>query len=138
MTLETEPPLDARNHRDVPSAPPFQMSVHESDDGVVMVVEGELDMSTAPSLRDALVDVSEGLEGNLILDVRLLTFIDSSGLTLFVAEHKKLRSLGHDLVIFAPTPRTRRLLEIAGLDEVLTVQPAHVEPVLAFEGHRAG
>jgi anti-sigma B factor antagonist len=124
MTLEIDPPIDARNLGDAPGAPPFQMSVHESDDGVVMVVEGELDMSTAPTLREALVDVTEGLAGNLILDVRLLTFIDSSGLTLFVAEHKKLRSLGHDLVIFAPTPRTRRLLEIAGLDELLTVRPS--------------
>jgi anti-anti-sigma factor len=124
MTLEIDPPIDARNLAESPSTPAFGMSVHESDDGVVMVVEGELDMSTAPTLREALVDVTEGLEGNLILDVRLLTFIDSSGLTLFVAEHKKLRALGHELVIFAPTPRTRRLLEIAGLDEVLTVQPS--------------
>jgi anti-sigma B factor antagonist len=124
MTLEIDPPVNVRDPAISPGRPPFDISVSKSDDGVVMVVGGELDMSTAPTLRAALVEVIEGLEGDLILDVGLLTFIDSSGLTLLVAEHKKLRSLGHELVIFAPTQRTSRLFEIVGLDQVLTVRPS--------------
>ena len=123
MTLEKDPPINLRDLDISPGRPPFNISVSGSDNGVVVAVEGELDMSTAPTLREALVDVIDGLEGDLILDVGLLTFIDSSGLTLLVAEHQTLRSLGHELVIFAPTPRTVRLLEIVGLDAVLTVRP---------------
>lgn len=97
--------------------------VSATDDGVVvMVLEGELDIATAPALQKTLVDVTEGLEGDLILDIGLLTFIGSNGLTLFVNTHKKLQSLGHELVIVSPTSTTRRLFEIAGLDKVLTVR----------------
>ena len=122
MTMEIVPPIVVG---DPPASkgPPFKVSVSASDDGVVLVIEGELDLAAAPILREALVDVTEGLEGDLILDIGLLTFIDSSGLALFVAEHKRLRSLGHELVICAATPRAIRLFEIAGLHKVLTVRP---------------
>ncbi len=122
MTIEIDPPTIVS---DPPASkgPPFNVSVSGSDEGVVLVVEGELDMSTAPILREALIDVTGGLEGDLMLDIGLLTFIDSSGLALFVAEHKKLESLGHKLVIFAATPWAIRLFEIAGLHKVLTVRP---------------
>ncbi len=122
MTLEIDPPIIVS---DAPAShgPPFNVSVSASDEGVVLVVEGELDMSTAPILREALIDVTEDLEGDLMLDIGLLTFIDSSGLALFVAEHNKLQSFGHALVICAATPRATRLFEIAGLHKVLTVRP---------------
>ncbi len=122
MTLETDPPIVVS---DPPASkgPPFKVSASGSDEGIVLVIEGELDLATAPILREALVDVTEGLEGDLILDVASLNFIDSSGLALFIAEQKRLQSLGHELVIFAPTPRAIRLFEIAGVAEVLTVRP---------------
>ena len=124
MTFERDLSLNRRDLDISPGRLPLSVSVSESDGGVVVAVEGELDMSTAPTLREALVDVADGLESDLILDVRLLTFIDSSGLTLLVAEHKKISSLGHNLVILAPTSRTARLFQIVGLDEVLTVRPS--------------
>ncbi len=100
------------------------MLMSATDEGVVvMVLEGELDIATAPALQKTLVDLTDGIEGDLILDVGLLTFIGSSGLTLLVNTHKKLQSLGHELVIVAPTSQTRRLFEIAGLDKVFTVRP---------------
>ena len=60
---------------------------------------------------------------DLSIDVGLLIFIDSTGLSLLVSVHKKVRALGHSLTIRDPTPATRRLFQITGLDDVLTVEP---------------
>jgi len=98
--------------------------VSKSETGVVLAIAGELDMATAPALREAVADVTEGLEGDLILDLGLMTFTDSSGLTLFVQEQKNLRSRGHEMIILDPTARTRRLFQVAGLDEYFTVRRA--------------
>jgi anti-sigma B factor antagonist len=124
MTLELDPPIGITDSPTSHGPLPFHISVSETDIGVTMVLAGELDMAAAPALREALADVSEGLEGDLILDLAQLTFIDSSGLTLFVQEHKNLQSRGHELIILDPTQRTSRLFQIAGLDQFFTVRRA--------------
>jgi anti-sigma B factor antagonist len=121
VALELDPPTSISDLSSRGS-PPFHISVSESDNGVVLALAGELDMAAAPALREALAAVTEGLEGDLTLDVGQLTFIDSSGLTLFVQEHKNLRSRGHELIILDPTRRTSRLFQIVGLDEFFTVR----------------
>jgi anti-anti-sigma factor len=75
-------------------------------------------------LSDQLRQITGALVGNLVLDVGLLTFIDSTGLSLLVALHQRVRSSGHALTVADPTPKARRLFQITGLDQVLTLVPA--------------
>jgi anti-anti-sigma factor len=103
---------------------PFEVSISHMDDRTLVVLAGELDDATVPTLHHALLDPINHLKDHLVLDIGMLTFLDSSGLGLFVAVHKKLESKGCKLTIFAPTPMARRVLEITGLTEVLTIQPA--------------
>jgi len=93
---------------------PLKISVSKMTDGTLMVLAGELDASTALHLRDKFVDVTEQLQGDLVLDIGLLTFIDSSGLALLITEHKRLQAQGHELLIFGPSPMARRVFEITG------------------------
>jgi len=102
----------------------LDISVSHMDDRTLVVLAGELDDATTPALHNALLDPIEHLERHLVLDIGMLTFLDSSGLGLFVTVHKKLESKGCKLTIFSPTPMARRVLEITGLTEVLTIQPA--------------
>jgi anti-anti-sigma factor len=102
----------------------FEVSISHMDDRTLVVLAGELDDATVPALHNALLDHIEHLKDHLVLDIGMLTFLDSSGLGLFVTVHKKLESKGCKLTIFAPTPMARRVLEITGLTEVLTIQPA--------------
>jgi anti-sigma B factor antagonist len=82
-----------------------------------------LDGATAPFLVRTLVEVNETIEGDLVLDIKKLSFIDSTGLSVFVSQHKNLSAKGRKLVIYAPTAMTRRLFQITGLEEVLTIEP---------------
>ena len=63
------------------------------------------------------------LTGDLVLDIAGLSFVDSTGLGLFVTLHKTLESVGKRLIVFSPTPMARRILEISSLDVLLHIEP---------------
>ena len=82
---------------------------------------GELDMSTAPQLRDELARLASTGAGVVTLDLSDLAFIDSTGLSVLITSLKRLRSQGGDLALRSPTPGTRKVLEITGLTEVFSI-----------------
>jgi anti-sigma B factor antagonist len=89
----------------------------------IVRVGGEVDAATAPELDETLRKVeAETALSEIALDFRDVTFIDSSGLSVLVAAHKRLRASGVTLAVTNPSPSTRRLFSIAGVDVVLTVR----------------
>ena len=89
----------------------------------VIDVKGELDLYTAPSFRESVLEAAgDNDPPKVIVDFRGLGFIDSSGLGVIVACLKHLRERGGDLALAAPEGSgLRRLLELTGLDRVLTL-----------------
>jgi anti-sigma B factor antagonist len=100
----------------------FQVFVGHKDDRTHMIVMGDLDLASAPSLAHELLAVTAEHDGDVILDIGLLTFIDSTGLSLFVSQHKRLAAQGHTLTIYGPTASARRLFELSGLTDVLHIE----------------
>jgi anti-sigma B factor antagonist len=88
-----------------------------------VVLAGELDGASAVSLSDRLTQTAADLVGDLVIDIGLLTFIDSTGLSLLVSLHQQVRASGYALTVAEPTPMARRLFQITALDNVLTVVP---------------
>jgi anti-anti-sigma factor len=100
---------------------PLEVDVSAEGDEVVLVLRGELDPHTAPALRDE-IDRSTGPDvTTLVLDVRGLRFIDSSGLRVIIGAHKDMTARSGQLVLRAPTDTTRRLLDITGLADHIAV-----------------
>lgn len=88
----------------------------------VVEVKGELDLYTAPSFRESVLDAGDAEDPKVIVDFRGLGFIDSSGLGAIVACLKHIRERGGDLVLVAPEGSgLRRLMDLTGLDRVLTL-----------------
>jgi anti-sigma B factor antagonist len=85
---------------------------------------GELDANGVPELGDRLA----GVEGDVTLDCSGLTFLDSSGLALFVTTHRACQARGAKLAIVNPSPCVIRLLELTGLSTLLTVPSARSAP----------
>ena len=77
-------------------------------------LDGELDLATAPLLKEALVDL--GSERDVHLDLALLTFLDSSGVHAIVALAHTLDG-NHSVVLVNPSAAVRRCLEITGIDK---------------------
>lgn len=90
---------------------------------VVVEVAGELDLYTAPSFRETVLEAADGDDlPRVIVDFQRLGFIDSSGLGAIVACLKHLRERGGELTLVAPEGSgLRRLLDLTGLDRVLTL-----------------
>lgn len=100
------------------------LDIHSAMDGptALLRVGGELDAATAPVLDEALRRATaEGARERVVLDFADLTFVDSAGLSVLVAAHKRLQREGTEFVVAAPSAAVRRLFGIAGLDRVLTI-----------------
>ncbi len=91
-------------------APAYEIHLH-----------GELDMSTAPRLREELVRLSSDGAMAVTVDLSSLEFVDSTGLSVLITGLKRLREKGGDLALRSPSPVTRRVLEITGLTEVFAI-----------------
>jgi anti-anti-sigma factor len=85
-------------------------------------VTGEIDASTAPTLGQALDSAIDRGMRTVVVDAAGITFIDSSGLSVLVAAHKRLIAGDGELVVASSSAPVRRLLGISGLDRVLTVR----------------
>ncbi len=95
----------------------------ESDDANahhVVSLTGELDVANVPALRSFLLS----LQGDVDVDCRGLAFIDSAGIGVFAAYHKAQRDAGRRLRLRNVTHGCYRILQMAGLTDVLEVEPA--------------
>jgi anti-anti-sigma factor len=82
---------------------------------------GELDASEVPRVRACLV----GVDGDVELDCSGLSFVDAAGLGLFVELDAECRARNAKLSIIDPSRCVVRLLELTGLDSVLTATPGN-------------
>ena len=90
----------------------------------VLRVTGELDAATAPSLDEHIrrVETEWRAVEEITVDLGAVSFIDSSGLSVLVAAHKRLRQGDARLAVVNATPQARRVFEIAGLETVLQIR----------------
>ena len=84
------------------------------DGGRSARMTGELDLAAYDTAMASLAGLFEA-PGDVVLDVSDLTFIDSSGIRLFILLHQSLGQQG-GLVLQSPTPHVAGILQIAGLE----------------------
>ncbi len=105
------------------SAHALEIELSESDARTVIGLRGELDASTSPRLFQQFAELSRQGVSHLELDLTHLEFMDSSGLSVVVAEHKRAKADGGGLVILHPNRRVIRLFQLTGLMSYLIVHP---------------
>lgn len=102
---------------------PLPMRTLDSGEWVVLQVAGEIDMASAPQLRQRVVAlVTDGVRA-LVLDLSNIGFCDSTGLGVIVAAVKRLRTNDGDLRVVTNDERLLALFEITRLDQVFEVFP---------------
>jgi anti-sigma B factor antagonist len=90
------------------------LTIRPIEGGAALV--GEIDAHTAGRLTYAFDD-----PGDLVLDLSGVEFVDSSGLRVLIELHQNRSRAGDTLVLRTPSPAVRRLLEISGVADYLTV-----------------
>jgi anti-sigma B factor antagonist len=102
----------------------------------VISVEGELDLSTAPRLKWMLVDSLAAGQHQLVLDLSLTRFMDSTALGVLVGVRRKLDT-GDRLAIVCTQPDVLKIFEYAGMDGVFAIFPTLDEALAHARGHAA-
>ena len=102
--------------------PEFALTEDALDgDRHVVAVRGEIDLFTAPELKQKLTDAIEGGKTRIVVDLTDTTFIDSTTLGVLVGARKRLREQDGTLAVVCPDPDKVGLFEMTGLDRVFAI-----------------
>lgn len=97
------------------------LRTERSLDTVTMWLTGEFDIACKDRFHEELGSVLDSLVATLVLDLRGLQFMDSTGLAVLVQINEAARRDGFDFVVFCGGGAVRRVLSETGLDGVLSV-----------------
>jgi anti-sigma B factor antagonist len=98
-----------------------------------VAVRGELELATAPQLTAALDDAIRGSCGPFVIDLSTVGFLDSSGISCLVRARALLGRDDRTLGLVCPPGDIRRVLEIAGVDELVALYASREELARALE-----
>jgi anti-anti-sigma factor len=108
------------------SAAPAEGTMRSSGDrdGVEVVVafSDAIDLESSATLRAAVTDLRDQGYERIVLDIGEVSFVDSVGLSVLVAVHRRLSEDGGHLVLRRPTRPVAKVLEISGLVGLLDVE----------------
>ena len=102
----------------------------------VVALSGEFDIASSGALREAFYDLYQDGHRTVVLDLREVTFCDSTGLGAIATHAKLLLDHGGSLVLAAAQPSVANIFQIAGLTKVLSVTST-VDEALANGNHKA-
>lgn len=91
------------------------------------MIRGELDLASGPELEAALERVSPEDTRVVVIDLRGLEFMDSTGLSIIVRAHQRLAREGCELGLVRGSAQVQRLLELTGVTERLRLAAAPEE-----------
>jgi anti-sigma B factor antagonist len=100
----------------------LELESHPAEDCDTVIVRGEIDMATAPQLRDLLNGLVDGGSSRIVLDCRALDFLDSSGIGVLVAVRKRLGDDGA-LTLESPPAHVRKVLDLTGVSAHVAIVP---------------
>jgi anti-sigma B factor antagonist len=91
------------------------------DGSVLLTITGELDIATVPVVRERLTALTDGGARRIVVDLRDVSFMDSTGLAAFIHAKMRLGDRGHMTLVMEPDSYARLIFEVAGLVGVLEV-----------------
>ena len=105
-----------------PEPPAFQIDVRPDRERVLVCPSGDLDLATADTVEAQIQELLERGFDRVVIDLRSVTFLDSTGIRTLIAGHKRARAGGQMLSVILGGLATRRPLELSGMDRVLDVE----------------
>ena len=112
--------------------PEFAVTEHPIDgERHVLAVRGEIDLFTAPELKQVLAESIEAGRVRIIVDLTETTFLDSTALGVLIGAVKRLRSRDGALAIVNVDENIAKTFEITGLDQIFTILPTRDDAIEA-------
>jgi anti-sigma B factor antagonist len=112
--------------------PEFAVTEHPIDSARhVLAVRGEIDLFTAPELKQVLAESIEAGRTRVVVDLTETTFLDSTALGVLIGAVKRLRSRDGAMAIVNIDENIAKTFEITGLDQIFTIVATRDEAVEA-------
>ncbi len=89
----------------------------------IFTLEGEVDLQSAPEIREALAPFFVQKVPRLLIDMTKVSYIDSSGLALFIEALQRVQGYGGTFALFGLGESIRTIFHVACLDQVFTLYP---------------
>lgn len=105
----------------------FRVEVRNADATTVISVSGELDLASSPALEEELERVSQSDAQLVVVDLRNLEFMDSTGLSVLVRAHQRAEENGRRLGLVNGSQQVQRLLTLTGVADRLTLTDVPAE-----------
>lgn len=129
----TDPAVDSGVDMSIPS---FDLKVVQASGTTRIAPAGELDIASAPAFETAIAEATAEPGATLILDLRELTFMDSTGLRALAQTNARADEVGFALSIVRGPRQIERVLQISGLADLLPLVDA--PPAEEAEGASSG
>ena len=110
---------------------------HYAKDGIEVIdVQGEIDMYTAPRLRELLIDLVSKGHYQLVVNLDKVGFLDSTGLGVLVGGLRRVRAHDGSLDLVCTRERILKIFRITGLTEVFGICETVDQALAATKGRR--
>ena len=105
----------------------LRVDIEDRGDHAVITAAGEIDAATADTLATAVSGALTDGYQKVLVDFAQVTFIDSTGLGVLVKSHRSAVAADAAFAVVNPTPQTRKLIGVLGLDQLLNIYDSHDE-----------
>ena len=110
---------------------------HHAKDGIKVIdVQGEIDMYTAPRLRELLIDLVSKNNYHLVVNLEKVGFLDSTGLGVLVGGLKRVRAHDGSLDLVCTQQRVLKIFKITGLTQIFGIYETVDQAIAAAKGRR--
>lgn len=99
----------------------ISIDVQEQEKQTTIKLAGEIDAYTAPKLREAAFPYTEKEEADIVIDLSGVTYMDSTGLGVFVGLFKSLNANNGTMKLIGLSDRLKRLFDITGLADIMNI-----------------
>jgi anti-sigma B factor antagonist len=99
----------------------LEVEAGKRGDTDVLTLRGEIDVYTAPRLRQAIIDLVEGGARHIVVDMGAVDFLDSTGLGVLVGGLKRVKVQDGELSIVTSQDKIRKIFDITGLNKVFPI-----------------
>ncbi|MFT4286771.1 anti-sigma factor antagonist [Nocardioides sp.] len=107
------------------------LAIREVGRTTIVSVGGEIDVYTAPKLRDKITELVAAGAYDLIVDLEAVEFLDSTGLGVLVGGLKKVRAHDGSLQLVCTQDRLLKIFRITGLSKVFTIHESAESAIAA-------
>ena len=108
----------------------MKITIKKSDaDAACLEIQGDLDFHSSPDLRKELTKLIDRQAPKVLIDLKKVGYIDSSGLATFVELFQKMKQYSGKLALFNLAPSVRSVFEIAKLDTIFKLANSEQEAV---------